>query len=410
MVEVVMDEPATSYRIRPSRGSSISSQVSSQTEEFMANPRREGTKRRRISDEGKESGDERREVSAFDDVRKERNMLEEFLFNEANRVNKVAIKFILDRWKIIENKLQDEILENEKLKIRIAYQRDAPDKTLNFAQALASCPSSLRPGMEHVPERNKTKKENYEVLLIRPEKEDDKRSNDDIRMDVTKSLNSVRGQLKVRGIRQMRNKGIVIEVKDKNDVELINEAKLEKIGLKIDKPKKLSPSIIIYDVEKDYKVEDLKEDLIKKNFDTNNEKELDELRNGILFRHCFKSKENRVNWIVQVPGRVLASLVNKGRIFMLWRVYRVKEYLNIIRCFKCHAYGHFAKFCNAPDQLCETCGSKDHLKTNCDKKEAPRCANCVRFKRRDVNHDVRNKSCPEYVKYLEIYRNKLECG
>lgn len=147
--------------------------------------------------------------------------------------------------------LHDETLENEELKIKIACQRDAPDNTRSFAQALASGPSSLRPGMAPTAERNKIKKDNYEVLLIRPEKDDDKRSNDDIRMDVTKNLNDIRGQLKVRGIRQMRNKGIVIEVKDKKDVELIKEAKLEKIGLKIDKLKKISLSIITYDVEKD---------------------------------------------------------------------------------------------------------------------------------------------------------------
>ncbi|EFN70070.1 hypothetical protein EAG_00044, partial [Camponotus floridanus] len=48
--------------------------------------------------------------------------------------------------------------------------------------------------------------------------------------------------------------------------------------------------------------------------------------------------------------------INRERIYMMWRRYRVKEYLSVTRCFKCHGYGHIAKNCACPDQLCEICG------------------------------------------------------
>lgn len=162
-----------------------------------------------------------------------------------------------------------------------------------------------------------------------------------------------------------------MEIKDKEDVEIIKEANIETIGLKIEKPKKMSPSLIIYDVEKDYKIEDMKEDFLNKNFDKNNVNLINDLKEKIVFKYSFKAKENRVNWIVQVPGTILGNLVNRGRIYMLWRTYRVKEYLNVIRYFKCHGFGHIAKVCNVSDQLCETCGEKGHLKTKCKRKDTP---------------------------------------
>lgn len=58
--------------------------------------------------------------TSLENIRKEKGELEEFLFNESNKVNKSAIKFILSKWILLEGKLQKEIMENEKLKA--AYQ------------------------------------------------------------------------------------------------------------------------------------------------------------------------------------------------------------------------------------------------------------------------------------------------
>jgi len=71
-------------------------------------------------------------------IRKERSELEEFLFNENNKVNKSAIKFILAKWMLLEGKLQEEIMENEKLKA--AYRDSQGTVKRTFAQVAASAP------------------------------------------------------------------------------------------------------------------------------------------------------------------------------------------------------------------------------------------------------------------------------
>ena len=78
-------------------------------------------------------------------------------------------------------------------------------------------------------------------------------------------------------------------------METINACDLKK-GLVMEKPKKVTPSIIIYDVEKEYKEEDLKEDLIRKNLGNLSDSGVVQLMNEIKFVHNFKAKDKkRVN-------------------------------------------------------------------------------------------------------------------
>ena len=68
----------------------------------------------------------------------------------------------------------------------------------------------------------------------------------------------------------------------------------------MERPKKVNPSIIIYYVEKEYKEEDLKENLIRKNVGELSDSEEDtEMQNEIKFVHSFRIKdEKRVNWVI----------------------------------------------------------------------------------------------------------------
>jgi len=59
------------------------------------------------------------ESEVIRDIYKEKESLESFLFNESNKTNRTAIKLIMNKWTILESKLVESILENEKAKAKI---------------------------------------------------------------------------------------------------------------------------------------------------------------------------------------------------------------------------------------------------------------------------------------------------
>jgi len=162
------------------------------------------------------------------DIYKEKESLKGFLFNESNKINRTAIKLIMSKWAILESKLIESILENEKAKAKISELKmeklESKSKTLpTYAGILNSTPA----GISRTQPRDNLKQKT-EVTLIRPTKGDDKITNDEIKVNVTKALEKIKNKLEVKSIRQMNRKGLVLEIDSTKDKEMIKAAKLEK--------------------------------------------------------------------------------------------------------------------------------------------------------------------------------------
>ena len=137
-------------------------------------------------------------------VAEERKELEKFLFEEGNKVSRPVIKYILEKWAAMESRLQSALVENEILKERNKRMEIPEMEKMTFAQAAAmriheSCPQGTADPKKKV----SPQKKKYEVVLIKPEKED-RRNNEQIKEEALKKLEGVRKNLKVRNIGQMR--------------------------------------------------------------------------------------------------------------------------------------------------------------------------------------------------------------
>ncbi|KAK2575333.1 hypothetical protein KPH14_012899 [Odynerus spinipes] len=333
------------------------------------NPHRGKVKRRRVrsremeNDNGNENSNGQ-DVDPLNCVRKERENLERFLFNDINKISKPAIKNILSMWMNLENKVQELVIENSKLKTQLNCNELYLPEQRSYAQVLGSVSSSgVVPGS---PVKSATKKEKpkSEILIIKPVEKEDKRTVDELKSGTLKKLEHLRNKLKINNVRQTRQKGLLMEVNSKEDINLIKNANLGDIGLKAEEPRRLKPSLIIYDVEKDLTVEELKLDLVEKNIIFKDENSKLDVMGKIDFVHKFPNKTGRLNWIVNLPGTIYKELISKG-------------------------YGHIAKNCSSLDPLCEYCGKNDHCSNDCANKEKPTCINCFRSKRKETTHSNR---------------------
>jgi len=271
------------------------------------------------------------ESDVLRDIYREKESLESFLFNESNKIYRTAIKLIMGKWAILESRLIESILENEKSKAKINELKIENIKLENKNKVIPTYARIFDDGSSGTSKTQPVDLKNKkEVILIRPIKDDDKISNDELRVNVTRALDKIKSKLKVRSIRQISRGGLVIEVDSTRDKELIEAAKLDKIGLKLEEPKRVKPSLIIYDVEKEFRAEELKQQLLWKNIDNVTEGNYNEISKEVEFRHCFNTKNsNRVNWIVQLNGDLWKQLVAKAKVYMNWRVHNIKEYINV---------------------------------------------------------------------------------
>jgi len=230
------------------------------------------------------------------EIYKEKEGLESFLFNESNKISRAAIRLIMNKWENLEAKLIETLFENEKAKTRINELLLENLKLERKAEHLPTYAEVLKAPTEVRTQPAGNLKHKTEVILVRPTKEDDKITNDEIKVNVTRALDKIKNKLKIKSIRQMNRKGLVIEVDSIKDKELIKASKLEEIGLKLEEPKRIKPMLILYDVEKEFKPEELKRELLWKSIDCVTEENVKSVGDKIEFKHCFSAKSsNRVN-------------------------------------------------------------------------------------------------------------------
>jgi len=104
------------------------------------------------------------------------------------------------------------------------------------------------------------------------------------------------------------------------------------------------------------------------------------------------------NVILEVPSRVKNVVCTEGRVFVGWKAFRVKEFVNVLRCRRCYAYGHMMRECMEKERLCQKCGMSGHMVREC--KNIFACRNC-KVKESKCDHSVLSEECPEYRRALE---------
>ncbi|XP_025422303.1 cellular nucleic acid-binding protein-like [Sipha flava] len=97
----------------------------------------------------------------------------------------------------------------------------------------------------------------------------------------------------------------------------------------------------------------------------------------------------RPNWsgnqiaTVSLPEHMATNMVMRGRTRIGLVYCRVRLHSpKIIRCFRCHCYGHRATGCKLNDRSanCMTCRGPGHLSKEC--KEPPNCFLCEEMKKK----------------------------
>ena len=114
--------------------------------------------------------------------------------------------------------------------------------------------------------------------------------------------------------------------------------------------------------------------------------------------------------IVQLNTEKAKLLLHQKKIKIGWIINcRIRERIDVERCYKCHGYGHRQRHCKGTDRskLCYRCGDADHKAGVC-KKVATLCAFCgdIGVRDEDRNHIPVSGKCAAFRNILKERKRK----
>ncbi|XP_067206978.1 uncharacterized protein [Linepithema humile] len=366
-----MENDTDRYRLAES--SSRRSSVSSGTGYIWPelDGRKGGQKRKKMEEdirgiEEREIAQENERKETIEYVSKQREELEKFLFLESNKITRPAIKYVLEKWRLMEAKMIELIAKQSQMseKIEVLKKEKMSNNNKETYAEITQNKYSITKKDKDV---NKYKNKADRIIIIKPKENKENVTIEEIKSKFFETIKGRKDDIRINNIRKTRDNGILIETEDREDITVIKKMDLDKAELKTETPRKVGPSIIIYDVNKDMTMDEIRKEIWNKNLKrTGLSQEVYDSK--INFRVKLRNKNPTLtNWVLEVPARIFYILIERKKMYIEWQSHSVKEYVNIVRCFRCFGFGHIANKCTSEHQYCGHCGDKEHIFKDCKK-------------------------------------------
>lgn len=244
----------------------------------------------------------------------------------------------------------------------------------------------------------------------------DKKESEEVKRKLKELVKPSDIGLKVKRLNMIKN-GVIIESESEEGLKkLMENEDLKKAGMSVGLPTRKNPVVMVYDVNAKLKDQEIKEEIFARNMQGSDIQE-EEFTEEFKIRHKYAEKsagkgDSRRNHLVaECSVRVRNWLRRKGKVFIEWESCRIKDYVDVARCYKCQRYGHVAKFCKSKEPSCSWCAGEHEFK-DCkkNKQEDVKCVNCTRDGKKDVKHPSSWRKCPVYEKAVKRQNEQIDYG
>lgn len=167
---------------------------------------------------------------------------------------------------------------------------------------------------------------------------------------------------------------LIVKPQNKESADILKAISHKKPGvLNEDQPRR--PRVIIRNLDASISSEDIPTVIATQNPELGTSEELASEAINPIFKRGSRDAPT-INWICDIEPSRYHSLINKS-VFIGFYKCRVDRFEELTQCFKCLQFGHTAKRCNKPEEVCSHCAQSGHKVVNCPKKdEMPKCINC----------------------------------
>lgn len=108
--------------------------------------------------------------------------------------------------------------------------------------------------------------------------------------------------------------------------------------------------------------------------------------------------------VLRISSATAQNMIDVGKIRIGWVICRIRAKINLIKCFKCHDFGHLAGKCKSIDRskLCFKCGEDDHKAKTCS--SAAKCMLCIAAGKMNYSHVAGSVNCPAFLIAIQNVR------
>lgn len=258
-------------------------------------------------------------------------------------------------------------------------RRSRPSSTLAVAPGSSAFPELLpmapRPG-----------------VLFFPTGEGEKRSEATKEL-LKKTVSPAQLGIQVTGIRNVRNGGIIVHPRSEDEARrLVNALGTSEAGLRAELAGKKQPRVIFFHVPAITTETQLREAIRRSTQERTGLTEKD--YESVRISHKAGPRTGRCHFVAFVPAAVRAALLADDRLFMGWDSFPLQDFSGVVKCNKCHLYGHMAKACTAKEPTCSHCAVQGHDRADCTAKDGPaKCVACLKHRQPNA-HPTNAPECP----------------
>lgn len=254
--------------------------------------------------------------------------------------------------------------------------------------------------------RNKTEP----AIIVKPKNPE--QQNSQTRTDIMQQINPVDVNIQLSKIKNVKNGGLLISCKTKDENEKFKKLAAEKLPntYEITEVHGLNPRIRIVGMK-----EELEEEELLNVIHAMNSNLIDSHSDCKLIKYYPTRKNNNVfQAIIQLNKTSYDRVMKAGNLFVGYESCTVYDAIDVYRCYNCNEFYHSSKYCKK-SCTCPRCG-EGHAVSNC-KSNSLKCVNCVALKNKLKSEDIcvdhaswdKNK-CTAYIQALDRLRiDLLQC-
>ncbi|KAG8239026.1 hypothetical protein J437_LFUL018663 [Ladona fulva] len=198
-------------------------------------------------------------------------------------------------------------------------------------------------------------KTNQEIIIY-PEKDANMEGIDEVKDAIKETINPAKEEIQVQSFRKIGRKGVLIRTGKEEEIQKIKsndiKERLEAKGLKIGEIKKNNPKIIIFRIDREIKEEELMEEIYNQNLKETTVTKENFIQNFKFRFYTGGRNADYCNRVYEVSPEIRKIIIDKEKLYMGWSSYWVNDFLGVLRCFKCYAYGHTYKYCKEKEETC----------------------------------------------------------